>query len=347
MTNLRAFLNNPHQKFVLAPMAGITNAPFRQLMKELGASIVVSELISATGIQYKSEKTLELCRFSKAESPVGLQIFGETKEHLAEAAQHLAAMGVDFIDINFGCPVPKVVSKGAGAAMLKDPEKLYETLKFVRSALSIPLTIKIRTGWCANTRNALENIQAAQEAGVTWVAIHGRTRAQAYEGSADWEFMHELQREVQSRYGDNPIPLIGNGDILTAEQALHRLATSGMAGVMIGRGALRNPFIFRDIAHIQGRKVIGDTWTYWDLIERHLELLRAHFNDFYVGIQLRKFLTWYSAGIDGASLFRKNLYAENSTDEVIRLAKNFFDTETPVAKCRSFMAEPFLQGGHG
>lgn len=333
-------LPNP---YVLAPMAGITNAPFRLLMREMGAGVVISELISATGMEYESRKTLDLCQYFEEERPVGLQIFGEDGEHLAQAARKLELRGVDFVDINLGCPVPKVVTKGGGAAMLKDPMKLYQTLRQVKEAIRIPLTIKIRTGWDACSINAIESVHAGAEAGVEWVAIHGRTRAQGYEGHADWDLIAKVKEK-------SPVPIIGNGDILTAEHAIQRLKDSGCDAVMIGRGALRDPFIFRRIAELEGRPVPGAGWTYWQLIDRHTELLRKTFGDFHVGVQLRKFLTWYSAGIEGASNFRKTLYEqpndETGTQRVIELGRAFFD-RPGVEKQSSFLKEPFLKGGHG
>lgn len=336
--------------YVLAPMAAITNAPYRRLMKELGAGVVVSELISSTGLQYGGRKTLELCHYFEEERPVGLQIFGEEAQHMAQAGQFLEKKGVDFIDINLGCPVPKVVKKGAGAAMCRDPMKLYLILKEVKDALRIPLTIKLRLGWDASSMNALECILGAAEAGVAWVAIHGRTRAQGYEGHSDWEAIARIKER-------SPIPIIGNGDIQTAEMAVRRLRESGCDGVMIGRGALRNPFLFLEIAALEGRpvdieKIYGATGrpSYWQLIQRHHDLLRLCFNDFQVGIQLRKFMTWYSAGIEGASAFRAKLYQqthdEAGTKSVFELGREFFG-RPGIEKQSSFLKEPFLKGGHG
>lgn len=333
-------INNP---YVLAPMAGITNAPFRLLMRELGAGVVISELISATGMHYEGKKTFDLCHYFEEERPVGLQIFGEDAETLAEAAQTLERRGVDFVDINLGCPVPKVVNKGGGSAMLKDPAKLFDTLRQVKQAIRIPLTIKIRTGWDSCSVNASECVSAGAEAGVEWVAIHGRTRAQAYEGQADWDLIARVKEK-------SPIPIIGNGDILTAEGAIRRLKESGCDAVMIGRGALRDPFLFRRIAELEGRAVPCADWSYWQLLSRHTELLRKCYGDFHVGVQLRKFMTWYSAGIEGASNFRKNLYEqpndETGTLRVIELGRAFFD-RPGVEKQPSFLKDPFLKGGHG
>ncbi len=326
--------------YVLAPMAGITNAPFRLLMRKLNASVVISELISSTGLQYESSKTKELCFYFEEERPVGLQIFGENKDHLALAAATLEKKGVDFIDINLGCPVPKVVKKGGGSAWLKDPTSLFQMLSFVKKSISIPLTIKIRTGWDSCSVNALECVQAASEAGVHWVSIHGRTKAQGYEGEADWELISQVKEKSK-------IPILGNGDVLTAAQAIEKKKISQCDAIMIGRGALRNPFIFEEIAVLEGLKSQAYTFTYWDLILKHTELLKKCSNDFFLGIQLRKFLTWYSAGIEGASQFRKNLYSSNtSTEMILDLAKEFFN-KGGIKKQNSYLTEPFLRGGHG
>ncbi len=335
--------------FILAPMAGITNAPFRRLMRELGTGVVVSELVSATGMKYGSQKTLDLCEYFEEERPVAIQIFGDGGEDMARAAKDLEARGLDFVDINLGCPVPKIVSKGGGSAMCRDPQKLYLILKEVKDAITIPLTIKIRTGWDACSINASECVAAAAEAGVAWVAIHGRTRAQAYEGLADWDLIAKVKQSAK-------IPIIGNGDILTAEQAIFRMKESGCDGVMIGRGALRNPFIFQQIAKLTDRfdlfKYDEDTEerAYWRLIERHTVLMREKLGDYYTGIQLRKFMTWFSAGMEGASKFRQSLYAvpaeEETLSQIILLGKEFFDRPN-ARKSPSYLKEPFLKGGHG
>ena len=339
--------------YVLAPMASITNAPFRMVMKELGAGIVISELISADGLKYGGQKTLDLCRYFDGERPVGLQIFGEDGGILGLAGKQLERMGVDFVDINLGCPVPKVVKKGAGSALCRDPGNLYKVLKETKDAISIPLTIKIRTGWDACSINASECVLAAHEAGVTWVAIHGRTRAQGYEGSADWELISKVKER-------SPLPIIGNGDILTARQAVQRRRESGCDGVMIGRGALRDPFIFLETRLEEGLPLTDaqkayhredGTWDYWRLIARHRELLTQGTNPFHVGIQARKFLTWFSAGFDGASKLRQGLYAIPTDDpqaieKVYALGRAFFDVPG-LRKNPSYMKEDFLKGGHG
>src|SRR5262245_15684821 len=227
------------QPFVLAPMAAITDRPFRSFMREMGCGVVVSELVSATGLKYSSEKTLKLMEFDEVQHPVGIQLFGEELDHLSEAAKKVEQLGADFVDLNFGCPVPKVVKKGAGAACLRDPARLAEILRTVKSAITIPLTIKIRTGWDEGSRNALEIANIAYNEGVHWVAIHGRTRAQAYTGFADWDFISEVKEKAK-------LPILGNGDIQSAAQANSRLQQSGCDGVLIGRGCLKNPWIFEE-----------------------------------------------------------------------------------------------------
>ena len=225
--------------FVLAPMAGITDAPFRTFMREMGAGVVVTELVSATGLQYSSDKTRKLMHFEEVQRPIGIQIFGETLEHLAFATREIEVMGADFVDLNFGCPVPKVVKKGAGSAVLKDLVALRDILRTVKAASSLPVTIKIRTGWDESTRNSEEVCQVAYDEGITWVAIHGRTRAAAYSGKADWEYISNVKAKAR-------LPVLGNGDITSAEMALQRLKDSGCDGVLIGRGCLKNPWIFRE-----------------------------------------------------------------------------------------------------
>ncbi len=331
--------------FVLAPMASITNAPYRRLMKEFGAGIVVSELISASGLQYEGKKTQELCQYFEEERPIGLQIFGEDAEVLANAAKQIEGMGADFVDINLGCPVPKVVKKGGGAALLRDPLALHMLLKQVREAITVPLTIKIRTGWDSCSINASECIAAGAEAGVTWVAVHGRTRAQGYEGSADWDLIAKLKETAT-------IPIIGNGDIQTAKQAQFRLSQSGCDAVMIGRGALRDPFIFQQIRMLRDPSAASDISNYLSLVQRHIELMQLIFRPFHVGVQLRKFLTWYSAGMEGASAFRKRLYETTIDDSaeninaVVAMGIEFFGRDD-ARKKHSYLEEPFLKGGHG
>ena len=213
----------------MAPMAGITDVVFRTLIRELGAEIVVSELISAEGLVRGGKKTLELVQFCEAERPVGIQIFGSSIDTLVEAAKIVQSQGADFVDLNLGCPVKKVVCDGGGAAWLRDPVQLGKLLSAMKAALRIPLTIKVRTGWDESSRNVHEVARVAGDSGVAWIAIHGRTRAQGYAGKSDWDLIREVARS-------SAIPVIGNGDIITASDAKKKIEDGFAHAVMIGRG---------------------------------------------------------------------------------------------------------------
>lgn len=337
MNPVQALKTNP---FVLAPMAGITDHAFRTFMKKLDASVVVTELVSATGIEYKSEKTLKLMSYDESQRPVAVQLFGEDPETLANGAKFAEADGCDFIDLNFGCPVPKVVKKGAGSAMLKDPVQLQKVLSAVKAAVKIPVTIKIRTGWDSTTRNASEVCNIAYNEGMEWVAIHGRTRNQGYSGFADWDFITEVKNNAK-------LPIIGNGDILTPKQAVLRLEQSGCDGVMIGRGCLKNPFIFMDAVSLwRGEGVKDVKRDYVSLFNSLKNEVVAHCDEHITGIQLRKFAAWFSTGYPGAAQFRKNLFQSKSNEEIMNLANEFFAGIGNVEQ-EDQSKEDFLMGGHG
>jgi nifR3 family TIM-barrel protein len=337
MNPLHALKTNP---FVLAPMAGITDHAFRTFMKKLDASVVVTELVSAAGIEHKSDKTLKLMSYDEIQRPIGVQLFGESPEILASAAKFAEADGCDFIDLNFGCPVPKVVKKGAGSAMLKDPVGMQKVLSAVKAAVKIPVTIKIRTGWDSTTRNASEICNIAYNEGMEWVAIHGRTRNQGYSGFADWDFITEVKANAK-------IPILGNGDILTPRQAVLRLEQSGCDGVMIGRGCLKNPFIFMDAVSLWRGEAVKDVKRdYVTLFNGLKNELVAHCDEHITGIQLRKFAAWFSTGYPGAAQFRKNLFQSKSNEEIMNLANEFFAGVGNVEQ-EDQSKDEFLMGGHG
>lgn len=330
--------------FLLAPMAGITNSPFRRLMRRHQSSVVVSELVSATGIEYAGQRTLDLLKFHEEERHVGMQIFGEEIEHLVKACRYIENLGVDFVDLNLGCPVPKVVKKGAGSALCRDPINLGKILKAMVDSVKIPVTIKIRTGWDQTSRNAHEVIQAASDAGVTWVAVHGRTRAQGYSGEADWDFIGELK--VRSR-----IPVIGNGDVLNATQAVSRFKTYGLDGIMIGRAALKNPFIFeQSFALWEGRSMPVLTCDdYVGLLKEQKQLFEETFSPPLAFLHAKKFLAWYSAGYPGSSEFRKRIFSGTESQQLWDDAVQFFLKVLSERSGRNLneLSEPFLMGGHG
>ena len=327
--------------FILAPMAGITHSPFRRLMRRHRSAVVISELVSATGIEYAGARTLDLLKFHEEERRVGLQIFGEDQEHLVKACQYVERLGADFVDLNMGCPVPKVVKKGAGSAMCRDPIGLSKILQAMVQSVKIPVTIKIRTGWDAQTRNASEIVRVAADAGVKWVAIHGRTRAQGYSGEADWDFIGEIKAK-------SPLPIIGNGDVSTAEDAVRRYRNYGVDAVMIGRGALRNPFLFEQSeALLQGqepkRPQISD---YLVLMREQRELLEQTFPARMAMVHARKFLAWYSAGFPGCHEYRKKLFTISDPEAVWSETFEFFERNARERNL-DFMSQPFLMGGHG
>lgn len=336
-TELLSYLkNNP---FVLAPMAGITDSPFRTFMKEMGASVVVTELVSATGLQFSSEKTRKLMRFEESQRPIGVQIFGETLEHLDYAAKEVEGMGADFVDLNFGCPVPKVVKKGAGSAVLKDLTVMKDILRTVKSAVEIPVTIKIRTGWDETSRNSSDVCQLAYDEGITWVAIHGRTRAAAYSGEADWDYISE----VKSR---SPVPVLGNGDLTSASKAVERLKTSGCDGVLVGRGCLKNPWIFQESLHLLRGEELQIEKQILVTLERLLFHLQKDCDERIVLLQMKKFASWYSSGYPGASQFRRDLFQVKDLEPLLQTINSYF-TSLQFVEAEDTSHEPFLMGGHG
>jgi tRNA-dihydrouridine synthase B len=335
---LTAIKENP---FVLAPMAGITDHAFRSFMRALDAGVVVTELVSSHGIQYKSERTLALMSFDQTQRPIGIQLFGEDAESVAFAAQVAEEKGADFIDLNFGCPVPKVVKKGAGSAMLKDLPNMQKMLSAVVKAVKIPVTIKIRTGWDSQMRNAVDVCNLAHDEGISWVAIHGRTRAQGYSGLADWDYISEVKARTK-------IPVLGNGDIHSPQQAVQRLKSSGCDGVLIGRGSLKNPYIFLDALRIwkglpelnkKDRKFI-------EIIRRLYDYLYLYCEPHLVGIQLKKFAAWYSTGYPGASQFRREIFQTKELNETLEKTLSFFDSISLYDQ-EDTSQEEFLMGGHG
>jgi tRNA-dihydrouridine synthase B len=330
--------------FVLAPMAGITDCAFRSVMRELDCGTVITELVSAHGIEYASRKTLQLMEFEPIQRPIGIQLFGETPEILGRAAKVVESRGADFVDLNFGCPVPKVVKKGAGSAILRDLKAVESVFKAVKSSVSIPVTVKIRTGWDHDSRNAVEVARIAYEEGLTWVAIHGRTRAAGYSGLADWDFIADVKSKAK-------IPIIGNGDILTAETAVRRLKDSGCDGVMIGRGCLKNPWIFRQAQGLlhSGEVPVCDK-NFGVLFERLHQAFGAIAQgdqpERFIMLQMKKFASWYSTGYPGASQFRKTIFQQETLESTLKSVFEYFDSIAALVQADTSQ-EAFLMGGHG
>lgn len=334
--------------FVLAPMAGITDCAFRSFMKSMDASIVVTELVSANGLKYSSEKTKKIMEFSEDQRAIGIQIFGEDLDNLSDAAKICEEMGADFVDLNFGCPVPKVVKKGAGSAVLKDLKLLREVLRAAKRQIKIPLTIKIRTGWDEQTRNAEEVCKIAYQEGITWVAIHGRTRSKGYNGLADWDYIKYVKE-------NSPLPVIGNGDILTANQALQRLEESKCDAVMIGRGCLKNPWIFKESLALfnlaKENKKSG--FHEQDIKRNHIEVLEnlyfqlnKYSEERIIGLQIKKLSCWFSAGYPQSASFRKEIFQYKENKEIYNCAMSYFEKIQGIDQPDT-SSDSFLMGGHG
>lgn len=326
---------------LLAPMASICNPPFRLLMEDLGAGGTVSELISANGINYENEKTLQMLKIDERERNVGIQIFGEEAESMANAARVAAKRNPKFIDINMGCPVRKVVTKGGGSALLRDLEKLAPFLNTVKKSLDIPLTIKIRTGWDTDDINADKIEKIALNEGIEWVAIHGRTRAQQYSGLADWDYIENLASE-------STLPIVGNGDLHQAYQVKERMNKTNCQALMIARGCLRNPFIFLEsFADNDSNASLFHGDDYVEIIERLYQYTLDTFsNERTRLIQMRKLIVWFAAGFPGASKFRNTMFSCKDLEESMRHSEEFFHGLGKKAKEINY-GEVFMNSGHG
>jgi tRNA-dihydrouridine synthase B len=276
----------------LAPMAEVTDTYYRSLIKELGGvGLVVSEFISSEGLTRKNDRSHEMLTFTEAERPVAIQIYGGDPDRMDDAAAIVEAEGVDIVDINMGCPVKKVVRSGAGSGMLKDFDKAARTVEKIVKRVKIPVTVKVRKGW--ESDNVLPLLQRFEAIGVSAIAIHGRTRAESYTGASDWQYI----KYVKENLG---IPVFGNGDVKTAPDAIRMFETAGVDGVMIGRAALHNPFIFRDIAaHVKGEALVGDEVQHrLDAMQRYLSKIEgAPQMDKWKLHKARTVIGWFSKGI--------------------------------------------------
>ena len=333
MDLLKELRKNP---FVLAPMAGVTNNAFRSFIKDLGAGIVITELVSAHAINLQDQKTLSIAEFEKTQSPIGVQLFGHDPKIMSEAAKVCEHLGFDFIDINMGCPVKKITSKGSGSALLKDLNLVKKIISQMRSSISIPLTIKIRSGWDDKSKNAVEICNIAHNEGISWVCIHARTRAQAFTGKADWSYIRKVKE-------NSKIPLIGNGDITNAAQAVQYLKKYKCDGIMIGRGSLKKPTIFTEALNILNDKPNVDI-DHRTLLTKLHEKLELHLPPKLILIQLKKFSTWFSFGYPESAQFRKEVFARKSVPEVIELCQNFFLKTKGLTRQ---LEKEFMMGGHG
>jgi hypothetical protein len=303
----------------LAPMAGISNLPYRRIMKSFGAGLVFSEMISAVGLTRGGAQTLELLASSPDERPLGIQLFGEDPLVLARAAA-LAEGHADLIDINLGCPVKKVVRSGAGSALLRNPFRIAAIVAAVRRATRLPLTVKIRSGWSLQSVNYLETAHIAETEGADAVTLHPRTRCQGFSGHSDWEHLRKLKAAVK-------IPVIGSGDIFTADDAVRMLRETGCDGVMIGRGGYGNPWLIRDIKARLDERPASPPPSPADRMEvasHHLRLYLESFGPRKTLLDMRKHLCWYSRGLAEAATFRAAINHAHSIAEMEDIMTDFF-----------------------
>lgn len=297
----------------LAPMAGVTDLPFRLLCKEQGAGLICMEMVSAKAIYYNNKNTMELLEIHPEEIPVSLQLFGSDADIIAEMAKRIEDRPFAILDINMGCPVPKVAGNGEGSALMRNPRLVAEIVEKTSRAISKPVTVKIRKGFNDNEVNAVEIAHIAEECGAAAVAVHGRTREQYYSGKADWDIIRQVKERVK-------IPVIGNGDIVDGASAKAMLEQTGCDGIMIGRGAQGNPWIFREIlTYLNTGELIPSASAEEKaaVIKRHIEL-QLQYKGEYIGIrEMRKHLAWYSMGMPNSAQFRNSVNLMETKEELL------------------------------
>lgn len=309
---------------VLAPMAGVTDPPFRKIVSAYKPGLVCSEMISAMALHYQSKKTLEMLAIDPEERPVSVQIFGSNPEIMAEAAQIIAASGADIIDINMGCPVPKVVKNGEGAALLTNLPLAQSIIKAVASKVGIPVTVKMRLGWDYDRIVAPQLAKIAEDCGAAGVTVHARTRDQFYQGKANWDKIMEVKRHVS-------IPVIGNGDVDSPWSALAMIEKTGCDGVMIGQAALGKPWLIGQVADFLSKGVLTPDPLLkekFDIIFKHMDL-QVRFSGEERGIrEMRKHLAWYLKGEPGAARLREKIFLLTSFNEVKNILLEYMESQT-------------------
>ena len=309
---------------VLAPMAGICNSAYRQICKDMGCGLIYAEMVSDKAITYNNQKTIGMLYMTEKERPISQQIFGSDKESFVEAAKYIEKeMKPDIIDINMGCPVPKVAVRAqAGSALLKDPDKIFDIVSSVVSAVNVPVTVKIRSGWDSNHINAVEVAKVIEKAGASAICVHPRTRSQGYSGKADWNIIKEVKENVS-------IPVIGNGDIKSPEDAKRMLEETKCDAVMIGRGVLGNPWLIKNIVnYLDGKEVIDVSIVdRIDMCLKHLKLLDSLKNEKLACLEIRNHISWYFKGIKGANELKNNVYQTTNIHDIILLLNEFKEAQ--------------------
>ena len=307
-----AELENP---YILAPMAGVTDLPFRLLCKEQGAGLLCMEMVSAKAIQYNNKNTKALLEIHPEELPVSLQLFGSDPDVISEIAKRIEELPFSILDINMGCPVPKIVKNGEGSALMKNPKLVYEIVRKTARAIQKPVTVKIRKGFDDTCINAVEIAKIIEDAGGKAVAVHGRTREQYYSGKADWDIIRQVKEAVS-------IPVIGNGDVVSGESAIAIQKETGCDGVMIGRGAQGNPWIFSELLEYErpGQMPLRPSVeAIKKMMIRHAQL-QMQYKGEYLGIrEMRKHVSWYTSGLPNSAKLRDEINRVESYEELEQL----------------------------
>jgi tRNA-dihydrouridine synthase B len=314
---------------ILAPMEDVTDRAFRQLCKRHGADIVYTEFISAEALRRGVEKTVRKLQVDAVERPVAVQIFGSTVESMIEAAAVAETYSPDFLDINFGCPTKKVAGKGAGAALLKEPEKMQAIAEAVVNRVGIPVTAKTRIGWDHDSINIVDVLYRLEDAGIMALAIHGRTRSDMYKGRANWNWIAEARRHAT-------IPVIANGDIWSAEDAIAMFSQTGADGIMIGRGSIGNPFIFSQVKHLMKTGIVAPPPDYRERIHaaiEHLRLSVQYKGEKYGNLEMRRHYATYLKGLPKVSQVRNSLVREENWEHVIEILLSY------EAECAGYARE--------
>ena len=300
---------------ILGPMAGVTDLPFRLLCKEQGAGLLCMEMVSAKGIMYNNKNTKFLLTIDERERPVSLQLFGSDADIISEQAKRIEELPFDILDINMGCPVPKIVNNGDGSALMKNLLLAGEIIEKTARAIQKPVTVKIRKGFDEEHINAVEMAHIAQESGAAAIAVHGRTREQYYSGKADWEIIRKVKEAVK-------IPVIGNGDVWTPQDAIDMRKQTGCDGVMIGRGAQGNPWIFKQILHYEQTGELLEKPSPQEVTEmilRHAKM-QMEFKGEYIGMrEIRKHAAWYTAGYKNSAKLRGKINETETYEELKKL----------------------------
>ena len=308
---------------VLAPMAGVADRAFREICTQFGASYVVSEMVSSKGLHYHDKKTGSLMTLSDAERPAGIQLFGDDPEVMAEAAKLSMEYAPDVIDINMGCPAPKVSCNGSGSALMKNPQRCGEIVAAVKNAVSVPVTVKIRKGWDSTTVNAVEVAKICEAAGADAITVHGRTREQMYAAPVDWEIIKQVKQAVK-------IPVIGNGDVTSAQAAALMMEQTGCDLVMVGRAALGNPWVFTQInayltdsCRILPPPGINERML---VMLKHIQLMCAYKGERRAMNEARKHVGWYLKGLKNAAEFRRRAGYLETWQQLEQLTKDVLET---------------------